>query len=272
MSFTYHEHNGLRWSCSDIIPIPHMFTERLGGVGDYPYSSKYDPQWLRPEVQQRVREQWLNLTEAGSFPAGLCFTHQVHGNLVRYVTETDALLPPLEKVPVDCDGLVTDVPGLPVTIFTADCVPVLLCDPEAGVAAAAHCGWKGTAKDMMGAAVRALTERGAGVENIRIAIGPAISRCCFEVGSEVPEAMEALLGADTAGTYEPEPGVEGKYLLDLKEVNHRRALQLGVRPEHIDVNPDCTRCLSERYWSHRATGGVRGTQAAVIMLPDKREG
>ena len=129
-----------------------------------------------------------------------------------------------------------------------------------------HSGWKGTVADMMGAAVRCMEDMGARAENIRAAIGPAISRCCFETGPEVPEAVRALLGSDAGGLCLPEEGVEGKFLVDLKETNRRRLLQLGLAPEYIDVSPDCTMCMQDVYWSHRATKGRRGTQASVIML------
>ena len=86
------------------------------------------------------------------------------------------------------------------------------------------------------------------------------------VGPEVPEAVRALLGSDAEGLCPPEEGVEGKFLVDLKETNRRRLLQLGLAPEHIDVSPDCTMCMQDVYWSHRATKGRRGTMASVIML------
>ena len=75
---------------------------------------------------------------------------------------------------------------MPLAVFGADCLPVLLCDEEAGVIAALHCGWKGTAKDMAGAGVRAMVEEGASPERICAALGPGISGCCFETGADVP--------------------------------------------------------------------------------------
>ena len=267
MSFTETTKNNITWLSSDKLPVKHLFTARLGEVGEYPYSANMDAEWLVPERQGRVRALWLDLVEGAGLPkGGMCLTRQVHGNVVRYVTPADRQMPPLDHLAPDCDGLVTDVPGLPIVIFTADCVPVLLCDEKAGVVAAVHCGWKGTVKDMPGAAIRSMTELGAKAENIRIAIGPAISKCCFETGPEVPEAVEALLGADAEGLCPPEEGVPGKFMVDLKEVNRRRFLQLGVPAENIDVTGECTMCQSDKYWSHRATKGVRGTQASIIML------
>jgi len=266
MAFTTYEYGGLRWSCSDKIAVKHLFTEKLGGIGDRPYSSVYDPEWLSDATQQRVRKLWLTLCEGAGLPNGLCFTRQIHSDIVRHVGAEELALPPLESLPVDCDGLCTVEKDVPLAVFGADCLPLLLCDEEAGVAAALHCGWKGTAKDMAGAGVRALMEKGAKPERICAALGPGISACCFETGPEVPAAMEALLGSDAHGVFWPEAGVPGKYMVDLKEVNRRRLLQLGVREENIDVSLDCTMCSTDRYWSHRGHKGVRGTQAAIIML------
>lgn len=266
MAFTRHEYKGIRWSSSDKIGAKHLFTEKLGGVIDRPYSSVYDPEWLEPATQQRVRELWLTLCEGAELPGGLCFTRQIHSDLVRHVGAGDMVLPPLSKLPIDCDGLCTTERGVPLAVFGADCLPVLLCDEEAGVIAALHCGWKGTAKDMAGAGVRAMVEEGARPERICAALGPGISGCCFETGPEVPEAMAALLGKDAEGVWWPEEGVPGKFMVDLKEVNRRRLLQLGLLPENIDVLPDCTMCSTDRYWSHRGHKGVRGTQTSIIML------
>lgn len=267
MAFDLEIHGDLSWTRSDILPARHLFTRRLGGVGDFPYSSNPDPVWEQPEVQERVRRLWLRFQEAGGFPAeGFCFTRQVHGTQIRYVTEAERRMPPLSRRPVDCDGLITDRPGTPLSVFTADCVPVLFCEPEAKIVCAVHSGWRGTAADMMGAAVSAVTEMGGSAARLRAAIGPAAGGCCYETGPEVKEAVEALLGPDAEGLCPPEAGVPGKYMVDLKEANRRRLLQLGLDPGHIDVSPDCTMCMADMYWSHRATHGVRGTMASVIML------
>ncbi len=267
MAFTLYEKNGLSWTASDVLGGRHMFTRRLGEVGEFPYSAVPDPVWGSDEVQTRVRQLWLRLRDAGGFPPeGFCFTRQIHGTRIRYVTARERRLPPLLVLPEDCDGLITDLPGVPLCVFTADCVPVLFSEPEKGIVCAVHSGWKGTVADMMGAAVTAITRLGGEVKNIRAAIGPAISRCCYETGPEVKEAVEALLGADAAGLCPPEEGVPGKYMVDLKETNRRRLLQLGVEAASIDVSPDCTMCMSDVYWSHRATKGVRGTMASIIML------
>lgn len=267
MAFSLCEKDNIQWVTSDVLGTKHLFSRRLGDVGDFPFSSKPDPEWESESRQERVRALWQRFRTAAEFPAeGFCFTRQVHGTVLRYVTEAERAMPPLPHKPEDCDGLITDRKDVPLCVWTADCVPVLFHDPKAGIVAAAHSGWKGTVADMMGSVVRRMEDMGARAENIRAAIGPAISRCCFETGPEVPEAVRALLGSDAEGLCPPEEGVEGKFLVDLKETNRRRLLQLGLAPERIDVSPDCTMCMQDVYWSHRATKGRRGTMASVIML------
>ena len=269
MAFTLHEKNNISWLESDLIPYPHMFTRKLGSVGDFPFESNNVSDWHNPERQAAVYDIWQRIAVAGGFgEKGFCMHHQVHGNDLKYVTGENCQVPPLAAKPENYDGCYTDRREVPLCVFTADCVPVLLCDPEAGVIAAAHSGWRSTVKDMMGSAVAKLVSLGANPENIRAAIGPAISKCCFEVGPEVGEAIEALLGSEDAeGICVPEPGVPGKFLADIKETNRRRLLQLGVKAENIDVSDVCTMCSQDEYWSHRATGGKRGTMANIIMLP-----
>ena len=267
MAFTLTEKDGLSWTTSGVLDAKHLFTRRLGGVGEFPYTSVPDPLWESGGVQDRVRQLWLRLRAAGGFPGeGFCFTRQVHGTEIRPVGAADRRMPPLTERPGDCDGLITAERNVPLCVFTADCVPVLFHEPDAGVVCAVHSGWKGTVADMMGAAVSAIAAFGGRPERLRAAIGPAISRCCFETGPEVKEAVEKLLGADAEGLCPPETGVPGKFMVDLKETNRRRLLQLGLRAENIDVSPDCTMCRSDVYWSHRATGGRRGTMASIIML------
>ena len=120
--------------------------------------------------------------------------------------------------------------------------------------------------DILGIAIEKMLALGAKTENICAAIGPAIGKCCFEVGGEVIEAAREYLGGDLDGLVTPREGIEGKYLLDLHGANKRRLLQLGLKQENISVSDECTMCKSEKYWSHRVTRGDRGSQAALIVL------
>ena len=165
---------------------------------------------------------------------------------------------------IECDGFVTNIKGLPIMIYIADCVPVLMYDPAAGVIAAVHCGWKSSVQDILGAAVEKMCSLGAKPESIRAAIGASIGKCCFECDDDVPAAVEKYLGGDTEGLLEKREN--GKTHVDLRGANARRLMQLGIPAENIDVSDECTMCLPEKYWSHRRTDGVRGSMAAAIVL------
>ena len=266
MTFTEHRHpNGVIFTTASVIQTRHCFSTRFGGVSTGHLSS-LNLGSNRGDVPENVFRNYDLLGEAAEIPVRhMAFTKQVHGREVRVATEDDVHVFGTD-VPYEADGLVTDVPGLALACFTADCVPVLLCDTEHGVIAAIHCGWRRSVADILCSAVEKMCALGADPRTICAALGPAISRCCFEVGTEVVEATERYLGGDTEGLYVPETGVSGKYLLDLKAANARRLMQLGVREEHIMISDECTMCSHEKYWSHRFTGGMRGSQGAMIVL------
>ncbi len=205
-------------------------------------------------------------TAVGAERGPLVKNHQVHGTLVRSVTEADGAAP--EEVPgFDADGLVTDRPGVTLTVFSADCLNILFYDPVRGCVAAVHAGWRGTAMGIAAEAVKAMVERyGCRAGDIRAAIGPGISRCCFETTGDVPEALRANLGSE-ADACITDHGT-GKFHVDLKQANVLWLRRSGVREEHIQVCDACTACDLTTFWSHRRTGTVRGSMAAMICLPE----
>ena len=194
------------------------------------------------------------------------FPRQVHEtDLVYACPENRHRL--FAEIPYTADGLYTDLPDQPILCFTADCVPVLLCDPVHRVIAAVHCGWRSSVGDILGKALAKMAALGARPADIRAAIGPAIGPCCFETGADVVQALERWLGkAAAAPFFRPRPEKTGKFLVDLKGANGQRLQQLGLSPAHIDISADCTMCQPTLFWSHRVTGGQRGSQAAVIYL------
>ncbi len=253
----------------------------------------------RGDDRELVTENWSRFLEsAGITQKEFVCGRQVHGSYVHIATEADLRPAYGPGELIDADGYATNLPGVPLAIFTADCVPLLMQDPVHGVIAAVHSGWRSTAADIEESAITAMVKLGAVPSDIRVAIGPAIDRCCFEVGPEVVEAMDALLakGSATAATVD-EPmsadtvaaeasgalaekeaaGASGaarqfyeargeKYMLDLRGVIRKRLLQLGVAPSHLELVGPCTMCHPELFWSHRYTHGERGSQANVIMM------
>ena len=263
MAFIEKNENGLVYMVSTVIPARHAFTTRFGGVSRGSLAS-LNLGSNRGDEPEAVRENYRRVAALmGAEIDGCAVTKQVHGNEVRLVTEADRHVC-LSPVPYEADGLVTAARGLPIFCFTADCVPVLLCDGEHRAAAAVHCGWRSSVADILGVAVAKMRSLGARPENICAALGPAIGRCCFETDGDVPEAVSRYLGGDTEGLFAPKEG--GKFLVDLRAANARRLTQLGLLPENIDVSEECTVCSHDKYWSHRYTHGDRGSQGAVIVL------
>ena len=262
MAFTEMNKGGIVFMRSSVIDAKHAFTTRAGGVSTGIYASLN----LGSKVgdpQENVAENYTRVCALmGAGPNDCVVTKQVHGSVVRVVSSADKHSVGAE-VPYEADGLVTAERGLPLFCFTADCTPVLLHDPVASVAAAVHCGWRGSVADIIANAVGKMCSLGSRPEDIRAAIGPSISVCCFETDADVPEAIDRWLGPGS-GTYYLKSN--GKFVVDLKKANAIRLLSLGLLSEHLDISDECTMCSHEKYWSHRYTRGKRGVQCAVIVL------
>lgn len=257
VSFPLHAERGAAYLTAPNIAARHAFSTRLGGVSTGVLES-LNLSVRRGDTPENVRENWRRLgAAAGLDLTRAVYAQQVHSAEVRIAHAADAQPPELEPR-FTCDGFVTNEPGVPLAVFMADCLPALLHDPVAGVIGAVHCGWRGSVADILGAAVAQMCALGAHPADIRAAIGPGIGACCFEVGPEVVAAAEALLHERARA--------DGKALLDLKGVNARRLAQLGVPAGQIAVSDACTMCWPDVFWSHRATNGQRGVQAAVITL------
>ena len=262
MFIEQHE-NELIYMTSTVLPTRHAFFTRYGGVSEGPFASLNFGSNLGDDPEH-VRENYRRA--AALMGAGLddcAVTKQVHGNIVRIVTRADRHVC-MSQVPYEADGIVTAERGLPLFCFTADCVPVLLWDKTGRAAGAVHCGWRSSVSDILKNALDAMAALGAEPGDICAAIGPAIGRCCFETDDDVPEAVTAWLGGDTDGLFDRR--ADGKTMVDLRLANARRLVSLNVPAENIDVSAECTFCSHDKYWSHRYTRGVRGSQASVIML------
>ncbi len=269
MTFIQHAHGGVVFTAAaqlEAVPgLAHGFSTRLGGVSTGIFESlNLAPG--RGDDPEHVRENFRRFCAAvGADVNAMVFTNQVHGDAVRVCTGADAGVGLSRVRDYEADGLITDVPGLALVAFSADCIPILLCDPVRRVIAAVHAGWRGTA---LGIAERAVEKMcaiyGCNAGDILAAVGPGIGRCCFETDEDVPNAMTAALGAAALPYLEVREG--GKFHVDLKGINACRLERAGLAREHIAVSDHCTACLGELYWSHRVTRGQRGGMAALIGL------
>jgi polyphenol oxidase len=179
------------------------------------------------------------------------WARQVHG--IATVTVRAAVARGQAGDSGECDVLVTDRAGTAVVVQTADCVPILLSAPSA--VGAAHAGWRGSARNVAGAAVTALGNLGAAATTLRAWLGPSIGPCCYEVGGEV--------AAQFAGDF-VRAGCGGGYRLDLRAVNVAQLEAAGIPGSAISVHAACTKCGGDGFASYRRDGAKAGRMIAVV--------
>ncbi len=265
MSFVPVKQGNLTYLITQNIATPHCFTTRLGGVSQGHLASM-NIGAHRGDDPAHVTENFRILGDALGFaPEQLVLTRQTHSDIVRSVTGEDAGKGLDHDAYPECDGVITNTPGVVLGVFTADCTPILLHDPVTGAVGAVHAGWRGTAAGIVAKTVAAMVSHyGCNPENICAAIGPNIGPCCFETDADVPDAMVSALG-DRALPHIRQVG--SKYYVNLKEMNKLWLSQAGV--VNISVSSLCTSCRQDLFWSHRQTGNLRGSQGAVILCKEK---
>ena len=258
---------GVVWHRSSLLSqagIPHGFSTRLGGESTAPFDSLnlgLADAPGEPDAWDRVERNWARLLRAtGLEGRELVRLRQVHGNAVR---DSDRERDVARTAPpfADGDAIVTGDPNQVVTVRIADCGPILLADPEAGLVAAVHAGWRGLCTRIVPLAVERMLARGARVRRMVAAIGPCIGPAAFEVGDEVKSAMEAAeLGAWVS------PGPEGvRWRADLPGSIGEQLRQIGMAGDRIDQASRCT-VADPLCFSYRRDGARSGRMAAIIGL------
>jgi polyphenol oxidase len=252
--------------------VRHAFSTRKGGVSESVYASM-NLGFHRGDDESRVMENFRRFTQAtGMDINGLVFGAQTHSANVRRVFSNDRGSGFSKPTPwADTDGLVTKDPGVTLTTFYADCVPLFFADPVTQSIGLSHAGWRGTVANIAGATVKCMMkEFGSNPGDILVGIGPSIGRCCFEIGEEVagvfltdgPEWMTGWVIRDDS-TADNGPV---KYHADLPGINRRLLEGCGILPENIESSNLCTFCNSDWLFSHRASHGLRGSLCAMIQI------
>ena len=247
--------------------VVHGFSTRLGGVSEGIFSSM-NVSFTRGDREEAVRENYRRLGAAMGFSCeNLVCSDQTHTVNLRVVTEEDrgkGFVRPKDYT--DIDGLVTDVPGLVLAAFYADCVPLYLVDPVRRCIGLSHAGWRGTVGKIGKKTVELMREQyGSRPEDLVAAIGPSICQSCYEVSKDVIEKFQEAFDE----RFWPELFYEkggGKYQLNLWRANELGFLEAGVRAERIAAAGVCTCCNPELLFSHRASRGRRGNLGAFLML------
>ena len=155
-----------------------------------------------------------------------------------------------------CDGLVTGEIGIPLAIFTADCLSVFIYDPKAPAIGLVHAGWRGSLENIAGRAVRLMRQSfNSRSVDMRVGFGPVIRDCCYEVGVDFRDKFHTGLSVKN-----------GRLYMDLVEVNRAQLLEQGIRPENIAREPACTFCGGEEFFSFRREEDACGRMMSVMML------
>ena len=247
--------------------VTHGFSTRLGGVSEGMFASM-NLSFARGDEEIHVRENYQRLAKAVGFSCeDLVCSDQTHTTNVRIVTEEDrgkGYTRPKDYT--DVDGLVTNVPGLVLATFYADCVPLFLVDPVHQAIGLSHSGWKGTVGKIGKRTVEVMGETyGTRPEDLVVAIGPSICQNCYEVSEDVIEQFQAAFAKELWPDlfYKKE---NGKYQLDLWRANELIFQEAGLKEEQIATTDICTCCNPEVLFSHRASKGKRGNLGAFLML------
>ena len=260
------EENGLIYYTCDSIKTPHLFTTKFGGVSTG-WLSSLNLGFNRGDERENVIRNYEILAAHFGVPrTRMTMTKQIHSDIVRVVDEDAVGMGQGQPMRWQADAIVTNLPGVPLCGYYADCVVTLLHDPVSRSIGVCHSGWRGTANGILTKTVRKMQETyGANPADIHAVIGPSIRQCCFETDADVPDAMRRDMG----DAVQPFIQLRGsKYFIDLQGINRMRLEQAGVT--NIVDSGLCTKCRCDEFWSHRATNGRRGVQAGIIMLEAKQ--
>lgn len=255
--------------------VKHCFTTRLGGVSEGIFSTM-NLSFSRGDDRVAVETNYRRLAEVMDVSYDkFVFTDQTHTVNVRKVTADDAGCGIVrERNYHDIDGLITNEPGLVLSTFFADCVPLYFVDPVHKAIGMSHSGWRGTVARMGKVTIEAMQhEYGSRPEDIICAIGPSICQDCYEISADVAEAFahefaghEGEILRESPKNRTSEAVEEKKYQLNLWRANEIVLLEAGIKQEHIAVTDVCTCCNSEVLFSHRASHGKRGNLGGFLCL------
>lgn len=246
----------------------HGFSTRMGGVSTG-YCSSMNFSFTLDDNPENVKENFRRFCNAiGADVQNTVLSRQTHTANIRIVTKSDRGCGIFKDTDYDnIDGLVTNEPSLVLVTQYADCTPLLFFDPIKKVAATSHAGWRGTVKEIGARTVEVMQSNfGCRPNDIICGIGPSIGVCCYEVDDPVISEINAIKYLNTESCYTAKPN--GKYMLDLREVNRQILLHSGILPQNIDVADVCTCCNHSFLHSHRATSGKRGTLALMITIDE----
>lgn len=248
--------------------VRHLFSTRLGGVSNGIFSSM-NLSYTRGDDKAAVDENFHRIVGMlGCGLADIVCSDQTHTTNIRVVGENDrgkGIIYPRDYT--DIDGLITDVPGIVLATFYADCVPLFFIDTKKKAVGLSHSGWRGTVQRMGQHTIEAMRKAyGTRPEDVTAAIGPSICQDCYEVSEDVAEAFYREFHRPGQGEEILFAKGNGKYQLNLWRANQIVLEEAGICPEKIQVTDICTCCNPDYLFSHRASQGKRGNLGAFLGL------
>lgn len=250
--------------------IKHGFSTRIGGVSEG-VCSTMNLSFARGDKEEAVRENFRRMAKALDVKVeDFVFSKQTHTTNVRVVTEEDrgkGLIKPLDYDNVD--GLITNIPGICLATFYADCVPLFFVDTVRKAIGLSHSGWRGTVGKIGKVTVEAMTkEYGTNPKDVIAAVGPSICQECYEVSEDVIVQFQNNFEEQYWDKlfYRKE---DGKYQLNLWKANELVFKEAGIKEENIAITNVCTCCNPEVLFSHRASNGKRGNLGAFMAIREE---
>jgi polyphenol oxidase len=262
---------GLRWlsrggvralSCDALARagFANAFSTRAGGCSPFP-ENDLNLAGFAEDSAANINENRRRFLSLFDGRWSLATGWQEHGAEVRVVRDTEPL--PDARGDERCDALTTNLPRVLLGVKTADCVPVLLADPETGACAAVHAGWRGTAAGIVPLALARMAEEyGTRPRDVIAAAGPAALGCCYEVGPEVVEIFNSRFAADAPAIFKFTTG--GRALVDLHEADRRQLTSAGVSPDNVHAAPFCTMCRTDLFFSYRREKRKHGRTGRLL--------
>lgn len=247
--------------------VKHGFSTRLGGVSEGKFAT-LNFTFTRGDNPEHVMENYRRMAAVLDVEVDrMVLSHQTHTTNVRRVTAADMGKGIVrERDYQDVDGLITDLPGITLVTFYADCVPLYFVDPVHKAIGLSHSGWRGTVNRMGRVTLDAMKHSfGTDPADVIAAIGPSICVNCYEVGADTAEEFKKSFSNDQWDLILSK-GCEDKYQLNLWKANELILKEAGVKPENIHTTNICTRCNSDLLFSHRKAGNERGNLAAFLCL------
>ncbi len=251
--------------------ITHGITRRIMGMGRADGNIGFSAPRDRADAWA-MRQAWCNA--AGLDPERLVTLGQVHGTEVHVATVTDAgcgATPGSVQIGLG-DALATEDAGPVLMTLHADCQPIFFVDPgtlrRGPRIAVAHAGWRGTVANVVGTTLAVMAAAfGTQAKDVRVALGPAIGGCCYDVGGDVVSAWRDRAGSDADVAL---ASSDDWVRFSLTAANALLLERSGVRPENIEAGDDCTRCGGEHWFSHRGQGANTGRSGAMIAITGDR--